>query len=142
MSLTISACTIGKRKPLFGDFVIPPPEDLHDDGSLRLRDLIEHIVRQQVEAFNQRKAEQRFDRVLTSHKIEESARTGKVSPEGRSPGKTPDPDEAVAEALQAFEDGLYLVVIDEVERRVLDEPVYLASNSRILFVRLTFLAGA
>ncbi len=120
MNLTISGRSIGKRKPLFDDFVIPPPEDLHDGGSLRLRDLIEHIVRQQVEAFNQRKAEQRFDRVLTSHKIEESARTGKVSPEARSPGKTPDPDEAVAEALQAFEDGLYLVVIDEVERRVLD----------------------
>jgi hypothetical protein len=48
----------------------------------------------------------------------------------------------VATALQAFEDGLYLVIIDEVERRSLDEPVHLAEDSQLVFIRLTFLAGA
>ena len=42
----------------------------------------------------------------------------------------------------AFEDGLYLTIIDGVERRSLDEPVRLTEDSQLVFIRLTFLAGA
>ena len=53
-----------------------------------------------------------------------------------------DPDEAVATALQAFLDGLYLVFIDDVEQRDLDAQVFLTPESKLTFLRLTFLAGA
>ena len=48
----------------------------------------------------------------------------------------------MAAALQGFEDGLYLVVLDGVEQRELDRQVYLTAESRLVFLRLTFLAGA
>ena len=48
----------------------------------------------------------------------------------------------MATALEAFIDGLYLVVIDGLEYRDLDAIVHLEPESRITFLRLTFLAGA
>jgi hypothetical protein len=44
--------------------------------------------------------------------------------------------------LQAFEDGLYLVAVDGVEQRNLDARIFLAADSRVVFIRLVFLAGA
>lgn len=165
--LTVSTRTIGKRRPLLDDFGVPPPEGLEDgDGGIGLRDLIEHIVRQQHAAFREREESRRFDRVLSARKIEDDAARGKVAPgasqniearrelverpggPGAGAGPEADPDEAwdeaeeaVAVALQAFEDGLYLVIIDGEERRDLDEPVYLRDDSTLVFVKLTFLAG-
>ncbi len=138
----VSTRCVGQRKPLLGDFDVTPPSDIHDDGDMPLRHLIEHVVRQQVRAFNERQEGSRFDRVLSAASIHRGAAQGKVNPAGRPGRELADADEAVATALQAFEDGMYLVVIDEVERRGLDEPVYLSPNSRMVFLRLTFLAGA
>ena len=44
--------------------------------------------------------------------------------------------------LTAFEDGLYLVLLDDKEQRNLDATVHLTDDSRVAFLRLTFLAGA
>jgi hypothetical protein len=44
--------------------------------------------------------------------------------------------------LQGFEDGLYLVILDGEEQRDLDRQVYVTAESRMVFLRLTFLAGA
>lgn len=74
--------------------------------------------------------------------IKKGAEAGKVDPAGRPERETANLEVAVCTALQAFEDGMYLVIIDEVERRNLDEHVYLSPSSRLVFMRLTFLAGA
>lgn len=47
----------------------------------------------------------------------------------------------MATALEAFEDGLYLVVVDEREQRSLDAQVFLQPDSTVAFVRLVMLAG-
>jgi hypothetical protein len=137
---------LGRRKPLFEDFSIPPPDDVGDGGPLTLRDLITHIVKKEVAAFEQRQETRRLDRVLSSRQIEQAAERGKISPEGRDPkhaSKTKvDVECAIATALEAFVDGLYLVVIDGAEYRDLDAIVHLTDDSRVTFVRLTFLAGA
>ncbi|MFY8201792.1 MAG: hypothetical protein ACOVLE_14035, partial [Pirellula staleyi] len=52
-----------------------------------------------------------------------------------------DEDQSIATALQAFEDGMYLVVIDEVEKKNLDEQIFLSHDSRVTFIRLTLLSG-
>jgi len=139
--ITVSTRSLGRRKPLLGDFDVFPPDDLRDDGDLLLRQLIEHVVRHQVALFNERQEASRFDRVLSAGVIERGVAAGKIDPTGKPERMQADAEEAVGAALQAFEDGLYLVVIDEVERRSLEEPVYLAPDSRMVFVRLTFLAG-
>jgi hypothetical protein len=144
--LTIVGRALGRRKLLFDGFSMPPPAERGDGGPLRLRDLIEHIVRQEVEAYEQRQEARRLDRVLSANEIERSETRGKISPEGRDPKQRPaakvDLDAAVATALEAFGDGLYLVVIDDREYRDLDAIVRLEDDSRITFVRLTFLAWA
>jgi hypothetical protein len=144
--ITVKGKALGKRRPLFDDFSIPPPDDVGHGGPLTLRALITHVVLQEVAAFHERQQARRLDRVLSAGQIERGAARGKISPEGRDPKlRTPAPvdvDSAVAVALEAFVDGLYLVVIDEIEYRDLDAIVHLMPDSRITFIRLTFLAGA
>jgi hypothetical protein len=50
-------------------------------------------------------------------------------------------EQAIGTALEAFEDSIYLVILDEKEHRDLDAQVYVQAESRITFVRLTLLAG-
>ena len=147
MMLTINGKSLGRRKPLFEDFSIPPPGDLGDGGGpLPLRDLIAHVVRQEVAAFETRQDARRLDRVLSDEQIARGEQRGKISPEGRDPALKPpakvDAESAVAVALEGFVDGLYLVVIDDMEYRDLDAIVHLTPSSRVTFIRLTFLAGA
>lgn len=142
MPLHVTTRTLGSRRREAAGFDVPPPQDAHDDGSMTLRHLIEHVVREQVKLFNDRQQERRFDRVLTAARIDEDRVKGKVDPASKDNTGQADAEEAIGAALQAFEDGLYLVIIDEVEKRSLDEPVYLSPNSRLVFVRLAFLAGA
>jgi len=139
--LTISGKALGRRKPLFDDFAIPFPPDLGEGGALTLRDLISRVVRAEVEAFKQRQEEHRLLRALTSTEIAEGAVRGKVEMGGRDLKQKVDVDEAIGTALEAFEDGLYLVVVDGQEQRSLDSQVFVKDDSRIAFVRLTMLAG-
>jgi len=44
-------------------------------------------------------------------------------------------------ALQAFEEGLYFVFIDEVQQANLDSEVFLKMDSKVVFLRLTALVG-
>jgi len=134
---------LGRRaRPLDGWSVPTPPSDGDGDDGLTLRGLIERIVRTEVRAFEQRERTRRFVRVLSDAEIAESAVKGRVDPGGRPPTGPVDEERAVGAALQGFEDGLYLVVLDGVEQRDLERRVYLTAESRVVFLRLTFLAGA
>jgi hypothetical protein len=139
--LTISGKALGRKQPLFADFSIPLPPELGDGGALTLRELIERVVRAEVDAFRQRRQERRLVRALTAREIGAGVEKGKVDMGGRQARQEVDADEAVGTALQAFEDGLYLVVVDGVEQRSLDTQVFLNPDSRVAFVRLTMLAG-
>jgi hypothetical protein len=120
----------------------PAPDDRGDGGSLTLRDLIARVVRVEVAAFERREQARRFVHVLSDTDIAAGAARGKVDAGGRAPTGPVDPEAAVGAALQGFADGLYLVVLDGVEQRELDRPVYVTPDSRLVFLRLTFLAGA
>jgi hypothetical protein len=107
-----------------------------------LRTLIERIVREQVTAFRQRQADNKMLRALTERQIDQAVERGKVVMGASDiPVQAVDEEAAIGAAWQAFEDGLYLVVIDEVEQKQLDAEVHLAEESRITFLRLTLLAG-
>ncbi len=104
--------------------------------------MIERIVRAEVKSFQQRQHDRQFLRALTASQIEEAAQRGKIEMGASEIGiQHVDPDQSVAVALQAFEDGLYLVIIDDVEHRALEQQVYLTDDSRITFIRLTMLTG-
>lgn len=141
-TLTISGKALGSRKPLFADWSIPFPPEWRDEGGLTLRDLIARVVRSEVRAFRQRQEERKVFRALTARQIAQGAEKGKIESGGSEvPPQPVDEGEAVATACQAFEDGLFLVVIDGEDQREIDRQVHVRPNSQITFVRLTMLAG-
>jgi hypothetical protein len=140
----IETRVVGKRaRPLDG-WAIPdlPGIDGGDGGDLTLRALITRIVRAEVRAFEKREQARRLMRVLSDQQVADGAARGKVDPGGRPPTGPLEEDAAVGAALQGFEDGLYLVILDGEEQRELDKQVYVTPQSRLVFLRLTFLAGA
>ena len=140
--ITIQGKALGQRRSLFADWWIPlPPEVSGGDGNFALRNLIARIVRAEVAAFRDRQEERRLVRVLSAAEIAQGAARGKVDMGGRNLDQEVDDEEAVAAALQAFEDGIYLVAVDGRELRDLDQAVYLTEDSRVTFIRLALLAG-
>lgn len=140
--MIVAGKMLGKKKPLFAEWSVPIPPEMQAGEGTTLRQVISLIVREQVAAFRQRQADQLFLRVLTSQEIETGAERGKVTA-GLSDVTPQNVDEeaAIGTALEAFEDGIYLVVLDEQEHRQLDTQVFLKPDSRITFIRLTLLAG-
>jgi hypothetical protein len=98
-------------------------------------------VQQEVSAFRQRQAEQRFIQVLTPEEITRGAQKGKLSMGGRDLDQDVDPQAAVSTALQAYEDGVYLVFVDGHQVVSLDEQVFLQPDSQVTIVRLVALSG-
>lgn len=135
---------LGKRARPLDSWTIPtPPVDDNTRGEgITLRELIARTVGHEVAAYEQRERARRFVRVLTSAEIEDGASRGRIDPAARPAAEPVDAEMAVAAALQGFEDGLYLVVLDGAELRELDAQIYPTPESRLVFLRLTFLAGA
>jgi len=142
--MLIETRALGKRKRLLDDWSVelPPGSGESGDGGVTLRDLITRIVRAQVRAFAERERARRFVRVLSDREMAVGAARGKVDPGGREPAGPVEDEQAVGAALQGFQDGLYLVILDGKEQRDLDRQVFVTPESRIVFLRLTFLAGA
>lgn len=139
--LTISAKAIGRKKPILGDFSIPAPEGIATGKPLPLRDVIAHVVRSEVAAFRERQAERRLFRAMTAKEISEGVATGKVAAGPSDLDQAVDTEQAVATALEAFGDGMFLVVVDDVEITDLNATVALTETSKLTFIRLTLLAG-
>jgi hypothetical protein len=139
--LTISGKALARKKPLFEDFSVPLPPAANGDGVVTLRDVIGHVVRAEVAAFQERQEERRLLKALSDTEITAALAKGKVDMGGHDLKQEVDAEAAIGVALQAFEDGLYLVVLDGEELKSLDQQVHLQPDSRITFVRLTMLAG-
>jgi hypothetical protein len=140
--ITLEARRLGRKTPLLPDWSIPYPPDLSEGGApLTLRALITRIVLAEVRAFRERQEQRRLLHVLSAPEIAEGVARGKVDPGSRDLHQEVEEDRAVGTALQAFEDGLYLVLVDGEEQRELDREIFLRPDSRIRFLRLVFLAG-
>lgn len=135
--LYIQGKTLGQKRPLFDEFSVTPPVT----GNLNLRSLLGHIVRHEVETFQNRQAERRLLRALTAKQIDDGLAQGKVQAGGSTLDQKVDVDAAIAAAIEAFQDGLYLIVLDETELKDLDAPLGLTETSRLTFIRLSLLAG-
>lgn len=140
--LTVEGKAVGQKRPLFTDWHIElPPLDDNRGDRRKLRDLISSIVIQEVDAFKSRQEERRLARVLSRQEITQGAERGKVDPGERDLIQPVHHEDAIAAALQAFEDGLYFIFIDEVQQTDLNREVFLKTNSKVVFLRLTALVG-
>jgi len=141
-SIVVEGKAVGQKRSLFTDWRIElPPLDENQGDHLKLRDLLTLIAMKEVEAFQLRQEERKLAQVMSRQEIERSVVTGKVDPGERDLQQQVVVDEAVGVALQAFEDGLYFVFVDDVQQTSLDSEVYLKTNSKVLFLRLTALVG-
>ena len=142
IEFTVEGKVVGQKRPLFTDWHIELPPMADDQGDhLKLRDLITAIVAKEVDAFKTRQAERKLARVMSKQAIEQDAERGKVDPGERDLQQPVNIGDAMAVVLQASEDGLYYVFIDEVQQTNLDSEVFLKTDSKVVFLRLTALVG-
>ena len=136
MKVYIKLKSTAKRRP-----VLQPTSYTLQDGIASLRQLIESIVRQEVETYNSRGLENMLIPFLPEEEITAKSATGKVGFGRLYSDKKADLDKAVQTAIQGFEDGLFRVLIGEDEVHILDAPLNLSEGEILTFIRLTFLAG-
>lgn len=112
--------------------------------------LIEETVRICVAAYNAKAANSpgREDLdsddihvVHDSREIEDLAESGRIAFGMVYSDKTEDPEKAVANALQCYEDGLFRIFLNGRPLGSLNEEMQLNENDRMTVVRLTMLAG-
>jgi hypothetical protein len=149
-TITVEARVVGQRRPLISgrQVALPQPPSPASSGhdSLRLRDILTLVVRQEVQAFHSRQEERRLTHVLSPQQIQDGAAAGKIAAGGPQDdfaiaAPKVGEDAAVATALQAFADGLYFVFLDDIQQHDLDAYVLLRPSSALTFIRLVALAG-
>lgn len=147
--ITVEAKVVGQRAPVVSGWRVPllkpPGADESDGEPMRLRDLLAHVVRQEVQDFRQRQEERRLARVFSPREIKSAAASGKVAMGGarelQAETQELSDEAAIETALQAFEDGLYFVFLDGVQQHDLKAAVWPRPESTLTFIRLVALAG-
>lgn len=139
--LTVATKVIGHKSAPLSEFAVPLPPALTGPPAPTLRELLAYLVEREVTAFHERQEARRLAVVLSPDDIAAGAARGKIDSGERDLGQRVDPAAAVAAAIQAFADGFYYVFLDEAQAETLDAPLAVAEDSRLLFVRLTPLAG-
>ncbi|MDX1436058.1 MAG: hypothetical protein R3335_04560 [Anaerolineales bacterium] len=140
--LTVRARALGRKRSLVPDISIPVPTDWQIGGrAMNLRELITLVVAHELRAFEARQEENHFVRVLTERQLERGRAAGVITHGDRDFDQPVSTDEAVAVSLQAFQDGLYYVFIDEVQYLDLEQAVYINEESTLTFIRLVALTG-
>ena len=67
--------------------------------------------------------------------------SGKVGFEVNYNGRPAAETEAIVNALQSYEDGIFRIFIDDTEAGGLSSPVVLKEETTLTFIRLTMLSG-
>ncbi len=136
MHVYVRVKTLGKRK----DVLPPRPYEL-PEGIGSLRGLLTAFAEAEVDRYNGKDPEAPLLSCLTAEEIEAQSETGKVSFGRLWSDQKADKAKAVQTAIQAFDDGLVRVLMDETELVQLDAPLTVHEGAVFTFVRLTFLAG-
>ena len=113
----------------------------HGAGETTLRALLTSLVHEEVAGYESRRQSQQVLRVLTPGDLASGHVTGRFGRWSRQAPPAPSPGEAVARALEAFDDGLVVAVLDGVQVEDLDGPLLVTPSSRLRLVRLVALAG-
>lgn len=110
-------------------------------GTMTLRALVATLVEREVAASEQRRQERVLARVLGPAEIADGVARGVVDSGGRRTPAAPPVEEAVAVAIEAFDDGLWFAFVDDRRVEGLDDEVEVGPATTVRFVRLVALAG-
>ena len=136
MRVYIQIKQLGKRKcsiekiPI--DFPVPP---------VNVQGLIEAIVSWQVCEYNERLQQSEVLKYLTQEEVENKTASGKVGFAVNYNGKPAAEVEAITNALQSYEDGIFRIFMDDTETGDLSSPIQLKEESTLTFIRLAMLSG-
>ncbi len=136
MQVFVRMKALGKRRD-----VLPPQPYALPDGIGSLRELLTAFVEAEVERYNGKDTEGPLLAALSAGEIRAQAESGKVGFGRLWSDKKADREKAVKTAIQAFQDGLVRVLMDETELKDLDVPLSVPEGAVFTFVRLTFLSG-
>ncbi|MEH7440089.1 hypothetical protein V7182_21825 [Neobacillus drentensis] len=104
-------------------------------------ELISELVSMNVRAFNQRQEIMPFVQFLSKEEITQSGAAGKVGFAAGYNEQKANEEEAIKTAIQAFEDGLFKVFINDVEHGVESPSIQLNEGDQLVLIKLTMLAG-
>lgn len=136
MEILVNMKKLGKRK----NSIEKVPYQLNRTPAT-VRQLIEEMVSVCVADYNRRMESQELLKNLSLEEMEDQAAGGKISFGVNYGEKKADAVQAVENALQCFEDGIYRIFQGTKQLENLEDPVDLAVGCEITFVRLTMLAG-
>ncbi len=135
MTILVNVQRIGRKKPAIQPIVM----ELSDTPGT-LAELITLCVEACVERQHRRAAES-GENVLSQEKMNDLATVGKIAFGYDANGTPADMEEAVANALQSYQDGLFRVFLNGETLGDLEDAVALTGQDVLTFVRLTKLAG-
>lgn len=134
MELILQLKRLGKKRVISVPYVL-------EAVPATLKELIAACVTTEVQRYNAKREEIPLVSFLNPQQIEEQAEAGKIAFGDIDNLQQVVEDKALEIAFQAFEDGLFVVFIDGVEIKTLDEEVEIKDRSEVAFIRLTFLVG-
>jgi hypothetical protein len=137
------------RRPGQAGAAVPDVTIAVAEPQISVRDLIRRAVAAQVaelsvgdrEAGLARTAHALARQYLTDAEVAAMARSGKVSLTAGDPAPCPDPSVAAERAVAAFSRGVFVVFAGGRQLASLDDTVRAAAAERVVFLRLTPLAG-
>lgn len=142
MEINITVKQLGKKHPFLTEQKL---EIAYNESSISLENLLRVIVQQQVEAFNARSFEEEdVDKlkIPQDNYLNILTDTGKVGFGSIYNQKRADLQKAQENAIQAFEDGMFVVFYNDERLENLSQIIDLSLQHTFTFIRLTFLAGS
>lgn len=136
MQLFINLKQIGKRRN-----VIDRQALTLASAPATVAELIVAVVCWQVEEYNERLEQSELLNYLTDEEVRQKSVVGKIG-FGDIYNRVPaQADNAVRTALQAFEDGIFRLFVNETELDSLQTELSLQEGDTLTFIRLTLLTG-
>lgn len=136
MEILVNVKRIGKRK----NSITKIPYKLEGTPET-VKELITEVVKVCVIEYNQKLENKEILTILSHQEIEEKAEVGKIG-FGILYGENQAAlEEALENAVQSFEDGLFRIFIGEEEVKTLNQNIQLEEQSELTFVRMTMLSG-
>lgn len=123
-----------KTCPTFTNGELTLPEAIEIE-KLFLRSLLTHLAAE-VSTFETRRSQHRLLEILSPEQIQIGAEQGKVKSSDSELDQKVEADAAVEIALQASEDGLCFVFIDDEQVETLDATVMFQPTLQLIFLRL------
>ena len=136
IELNVNVKSISNKKNKIKTIKIPYNDDVSD-----VRALIMETVKYCVESYNQRAENVDVLSVFSKEQIDDKAMSGKIAFGVNYGENKADLQKAEDDAIEAFNDGVAVLLIDDERAEELDQKIDLKNIGSLTFIKLIMLAG-